>query len=424
MIHRPFWVDDHPRPAGLGESTLPAEVDYLVVGSGLTGLSAGHRIAGSGKSVAVVDSGEIAGGASAINGGMVSPDVKAGMRSVEQSHGRQLADEIWQATVRSIEIVEELCERLGIDAMVNRSGMAALGLDQRDHKRFEATATWYRERYGVEWEVLGPNRVGEIAGSDSFTSAMFEPEGYGIHPARFSFGLARALADMGGTLVADCAVDTVEQSGAGFEVTTSKGTIRAGGVIVATNGYTTRRPLPELRNRVVPIGSYIIVTEPLDADLAKSVFPANAMTYTKRRLLNYMRRTPDHRILIGGRRNLKTDLPLEDSAADLRSSLIRYFPQLTDATITHVWGGKLGVPFDLTPHIGQIDGVWYAMGYAGHGVGLSTLLGHDLAGMLLGEDPTSPFAKIPHNGRFYYRGHPWFLNPASLLYRTLDKVGM
>ncbi len=424
MIQRPFWVDDHPRPSGLGESALPAEVDYLVVGSGLTGLSAGHRIAGSGKTVAVVDSGEIAGGASSINGGMVSPDVKAGMRAVEQSYGRPIADEIWHASVRSIEIVLELCESHGIDARANASGMAALGLAQRDLKKFEATAAWYRERYGVEWEVLGPSQVGEIAGSDSFTSAMFEPEGYGIHPARFSFGLAQALADRGGLLVAGCQVDNVKRSGAGFEVTTSNGTVRAGGVIVATNGYTTRRPLPELRNRIVPIGSYIIVTEPLDADLAKSVFPANAMTYTKRRLLHYMRRTPDDRILIGGRRNLKTDLPLEDSAADLHTSLIRYFPQLSDAAITHVWGGKLGIPFDLTPHIGQIDGVWYAMGYAGHGVGLSTLLGHDLAGMLLGEDPTSPFAKIPHNGRFYYRGHPWFLNPASILYRTLDKVGM
>jgi glycine/D-amino acid oxidase-like deaminating enzyme len=218
-------------------------------------------------------------------------------------------------------------------------------------------------------------------------------------------------------------VDKVDKASAGFAVTTSKGPIRAGGVIVATNGYTTRRPLPELRNRVVPIGSYIIVTAPLGANLAASVFPANAMTYTKRRLLHYMRRTPDDRILIGGRRNLKTDLPLEASAADLGKSLVRYFPQLADVAITHVWGGKLGVPFDLIPHIGNIDGVWYAMGYAGHGVGLSTLLGNELAGMLTGDEPTSPFARIPHAGRFYYRGKPWFLNPASALFRILDRVG-
>jgi glycine/D-amino acid oxidase-like deaminating enzyme len=424
VIQRPFWIDEYPRPHELGESPVPSEADYLVVGSGLTGLSAGLRLAGSGQSVVVVDSGEIAGGASAINGGMVSPDVKAGMRAVEQSHGRQVADEIWRATVRSIEIVLELCRENKIDARLNESGMAALGLDQRDEAKFTETVSWYRDRYGVEWEVLGPDRVGEIAGSDSFTAALFEPEGYGIQPARFSFGMAQALIDRGGLLVAHCAVDAIEKSGPGFEVTTERGTIRAGGVIVATNGYTTRRPIAELRNRVVPIGSYILVTEPLGEELASSVFPANAMTYTKRRLLHYMRRTPDNRILIGGRRNLKTDLPLEDSAADLHHSLLGYFPQLAGAAISHVWGGKLGVPFDLIPHIGNLDGAWYAMGYAGHGVGLSTLLGHDLAGMLLGEEPTSPFARIPHRGRFYYRGHPWFLNPASVLYRTLDKVGM
>lgn len=424
MIQRPFWVDDHPRPTDLGTSPIPSEVDYLVVGSGLTGLSAGLRLAESGRSVVVVDSAEIAGGASAINGGMVSPDVKAGMRAVERSHGRQIADEIWHASVRSIEIVLELCQEYGIDVQANHSGMAALGLDQRDGRKFAETAAWYRDRYNVEWDVLGADRVGEIAGSDSFTTALFEPEGYGIQPARFSFGLAQAVIDQGGLLVAHCPVDAIDRSGPGFQVTTSKGAVQAGGVIVATNGYTTRRPIAELRNRVVPIGSYIIVTEPLSEELAASVFPANAMTYTKRRLLHYMRRTPDNRVLIGGRRNLKTDLPLQDSAADLHGSLIRYFPQLGQAAVSHVWGGKLGIPFDLTPHIGNIDGVWYAMGYAGHGVGLSTLLGHDLAGMLLGEEPTSPFAKIPHNGRFYYRGHPWFLNPASVLYRTLDKVGM
>ena len=103
--------------------------------------------------------------------------------------------------------------------------------------------------------------------------------------------------------------------------------------------------------------------------------------------------------------------------------MIEFWPTLEDKEITHVWGGKLGVPFDLIPHMGQLDGVWYAMGYGGHGVGLSTLLGHDLAGMLLGEDPPSVFTRIPDRGRFYYRGSPWFLTPASVLYRTLDRIG-
>lgn len=424
MIHTPFWVDDHPRPAGLGSDSLPEEVDILIVGSGLTGLSAGLRLASAGRSVAVIDSSEIAGGASSINGGMVSPDVKAGMRAVLSRHGPQLADEIWHASVRSVDLVQDLVRAHDIDAQVNQNGLSALGFDQRDHRRFIETSRWYRERYGVEWDVLDSTRVGEVVGSGSFTSALYEPEGLGIHPARFVFGLADIARAHGALLVSNCPATGVGATATGFEVETSAGPIRAGEVIVATNGYTTARPLPQLQRRIVPIGSYIIVTEPLTGDEAGAVFPQNAMTYTKRRLLHYMRRTPDNRILIGGRRNLKTGLPLDESAADLRNSLVKYFPQLAGKAITHAWGGKLAVPFDLIPHMGRIDGVWYAMGYAGHGVGLSTLLGHDLAGMLLGEQPTSPFARIPHNGRFYYRGRPWFLGPASLLYRALDSVGI
>jgi glycine/D-amino acid oxidase-like deaminating enzyme len=221
--------------------------------------------------------------------------------------------------------------------------------------------------------------------------------------------------------VAGCLVERIERGTAGFHVSTTQGAIKAGDVVLATNGYTTDRPSAELARRVVPVGSYIIVTEPL-GDKAAAIFPGGAMTYTKKRLLNYMRRTPDDRILIGGRRNLHPGLDLIESGADLRRQLLDFFPELEDAPISHVWGGKLAVPFDLVPHMGQIDGAWYALGYAGHGVGLATLLGHELAGMLLGEDPPSVFTRVPHPTRIYYRGNPWFLTPASILYRALDRL--
>lgn len=423
MIQDPFWIDDYPRPDHLGTDSLPTDSDALIVGSGLTGLSAGLRLASGGKTVTIVDKGQMSSGASAINGGMVSPDVKAGMRAVLAKHGPTIANEIWEASVRSVAIVKDLAGSHGIDARINNDGLAALGLAEGDLDKFTETAVWYRENYGVQWEVLDRTRVREIANSESFTSALYEPEGFGIHPARFAFGLATAAHKAGVVQVANCEALSITKEKDRFVVDTAAGKITAGTVIMATNGYTTERPVPALRKKVVPIGSYIIVTEPLTETEASDVFPANSMTYTKRRLLHYMRRTPDNRILIGGRRNLKTGLPLDESASDLRRSLDRYFPQIVDKATTHSWGGKLAVPFDLIPHMGQVDGVWYAMGFAGHGVGLSTLLGHDLAGMILGEDPTSPFARIPHNGRLYYQGRPWFLGAASVLYGTLDRVG-
>jgi glycine/D-amino acid oxidase-like deaminating enzyme len=395
------------------------------VGSGLTGLSAALRLAESGREVAVIDTGEIAGGASSINGGMVSPDVKAGIRSVEQRHGEGVANKMWQSTVRSVELVEELSRRPGIDAITHRGGMAALGNGARELRAFERRADWYRVRFGVDWEVIGPGEVQRIVGGDSFDAALYQPGGIGVHPARLAFGLAAEVDQAGAILVAACEAKAMVRNHSGLTVNTNRGLVEAGEVILATNGYTTPSPNPELARLVVPVGSYIIVTEPVGKEIADSVFPTGANTYTRKRLLNYMRRTHDDRILVGGRRNLHPGLDLAESAEALREAMIGFWPQLEDADVSHVWGGKLGVPFDLTPHIGQVDGAWYALGYAGHGVGLSLQLGHELAGMLLGEDPTSVYATIPHDSRFYYKGrNAWFLTPASVLYRALDRLGV
>ena len=424
MKQSPFWVEDHPRPGGL-TTDLPSETDYLVIGSGLTGLSAALRLSKSGRDVTVIDADEIAGGASAINAGMVSPDVKAGIRSVFAGHGPEIGREMWASTVRSVELVRDLATRPGIDALVHDHGMAALGRGSRQGAAFQRILTWSRDELGVDWEILGRDQIDKVVGGEFFDVAIYEPEGFGVHPARLAFGLAREVKGAGALLVDHCQATAIERATTGLRVNTARGSVTAGNVIIATNGYTTLLPSKDLSRLVVPIGSYIIVTEPIGAVRAEQVFPGGAMTYTRRRLLNYMRRTHDDRILLGGRRSLHTGLDLQESGKDLRRALVRYWPQLGEVEITHVWGGKLGIPFDLTPHIGRVEGAWYALGYAGHGVGLSCQLGNELAGMLLGEDPPSVYSRIPHKGRFYYSGRSaWFLTPASHLYRVLDRVGI
>ncbi len=423
MKSTPFWVDDFPRPHGL-DTALPGETDYLIVGSGLTGLSCALRLADSGKRVTILDSGEIASGASSMNGGMVSPDVKAGMKAIEARHGPSVADEMWASTVESVTLIDDIDSRYGLDAVVARGGMTGLGLRADDLSRFRDQVDWYNERFDTGWQAVDREGIGALVGeSRAFTAAFYEPEGLGVHPARLAFGLARVARDAGVDLVPQAGAEVIESDRSGFAIRTAQGRVKAGNVILATNGYTTTRPLPALRKKLVPVGSYVIVTEPLPEATAKAIFPTNSMAYTPRRLLNYMRRTHDNRILIGGRRNLRTGLDLEESAADLRRRLIQFWPHLEETEISHVWGGQLAVPFDLTPHIGRIGGVWYALGYAGHGVALSTQLGHELGGMLLGESAPSVYSRIPHRGRFYYRGRPWFLGPASILFRTLDRFG-
>ncbi|HSM43509.1 MAG TPA: FAD-binding oxidoreductase [Acidimicrobiia bacterium] len=418
-------MEDHPRPEGITTDQVPAETDVLVIGSGLTGLSAALRLVAAGQTVTVVDRGEVAGGASSINGGMVSPDVKAGIATIFDRYGPEIGREMWASTVRSVELVRGLARSPDIAALTHQNGMAALGRGRRQTAGFEKTIAWYRDNVGSEWELLKSPEIGSIVGGDHFDVAMYEPEGFGVHPARLSFGLARLAKQAGADLIDHCEAVSIEQIPTGLRVKTSKGSIDAGQVVIATNGYTSRRPVARLARLVVPIGSYIVVTEPVGPERAEAIFPGGAMTYTRRRLLHYMRRTHDDRILLGGRRSLHPDLDLEESAADLQQALVRFWPELGEAAITHVWGGRLGIPFDLTPHIGRIDGAWYAIGYAGHGVGLACQLGHELAGMLIGEDPPSVYSQIAHDGRFYYTGgRAWFLTPASYLYRTLDKIGI
>lgn len=422
MKEKVFWVDDHPRPQGI-IGDLPESSDFLIVGSGLTGTSAALRLSEAGRTVVVVEENEIASGASSMNGGMVSPDVKGGIDSVFANYGAEIGREMWDSTVRSIEIVKELTSRHAIDARIADGGMIGLGSSDIHRRAYEREIAWYRKNVGVEWVLIGSDELSDyVGGTDRFNCGMYEPEGFGVHPARLVFGLVEAAERAGTRFVDHCRALSVRRNGGGFAVDTSRGTVDAGEVIIATNGYTTTQPVAALASRVVSVGSYIIVTEPLPDSEAEALFPKNSMSYTRKRLLNYMRRTPDNRILIGGRRNLRPGLDLGASAKDLTRRLTEFWPSLADKQITHVWGGRLAVPFDLYPHIGQVDGVWYAMGYAGHGVGLSTQLGYELAGMLLDEDPPSVYSKIPHHGRWYYRTNPWFLTPASIMYRSLDLI--
>jgi glycine/D-amino acid oxidase-like deaminating enzyme len=170
------------------------------------------------------------------------------------------------------------------------------------------------------------------------------------------------------------------------------------------------------------VGSYCIVTEPLAPDLQAALSPKKRMFYDSKHFLNYFRLTPDGRLLWGGRNNLSTNLDLQESAAILQRQMVYTFPKLRDVPITHTWTGQLGLTFDLMPHIGRIEGVHYALGYGGHGLSMATYLGNEIGLLLSGQKSRSPFAEIPHNTRWFYRGWPWFIPFAAQYYRFLDWI--
>ena len=198
--------------------------------------------------------------------------------------------------------------------------------------------------------------------------------------------------------------------------------MRSKEVVIATNGYTDKL-VPKLKPKIFPVGSYIIVTEPLDQEMQDKLSPKRRMYYDSKNFLNYFRLTPDGRMLWGGRNNLSTTLDLKDSAQRLQKQLYAVFPELRDITLTHTWTGKLGITFDLMPHIGRTnEGIHYAFGYGGHGLSIATYLGTEIGLLLTGQKDRSPFAEISHQTMFFYRDKPWFIPFASRYYQFLDWI--
>jgi glycine/D-amino acid oxidase-like deaminating enzyme len=226
----------------------------------------------------------------------------------------------------------------------------------------------------------------------------------------------------GASVVAHCRVAGLTREGGRFRVATAKGTVDAGSVVVATNGYTSALT-PWLRRRVIPIGSYIIATEPLAPDVIHRLLPGPRMITDSRKVVFYYRKSPDGtRILFGGRVSADETDPRISGPA-LHRELVKIFPELHATRISHSWCGFVAYTFDELMHIGEHEGLHYAMGYCGSGVGMAGYLGMRLGLRVLGrDDGRTAFDGIRFQTRPLYRGNPWFLAPSVQFYRLRDRL--
>jgi glycine/D-amino acid oxidase-like deaminating enzyme len=374
--------------------------------------------------VAVLEQGHIGGGASSVNGGQVAPGLKLAARSVFKKYGPDLGRELWQASLAAVRHLEQTLAEEGIDCDYTGQGGMALAYRPAHYRRMQEEIEWMARVLDFhQLELVPPERIHAEIGASVFPGGLVEKLGGGFHPAKYVYGLAGATARAGAKLCEHTEVQTIRRpaKGGDFELTTNQGQLKASEVLLATNGYTG--PLaPEVQRRVFPVGSYMITTEPLPPELQQELSPKNRVMYSTKWFLNYFRLTPDGRMSMGGRNNLSPNLDLVESAHNLYQIMIHIFPQLRGYPISHSWTGRLGLTFDLMPHIGRVDGVYYAFGYCGHGLALSGYLGQEVARLIAGRISRSPFADIPHQTHFFYRGKPWFLPLAATYYRLLDSV--
>ena len=423
MLKTPLWTDQFPRPNNLVTSDNPSsDTDIAIIGSGYTGLCAARILRKNGASVTVFERNTIGWGASSRNGGMATPGLKQGIQKIYKMYGSKLADEFCKASLDAIDLIEEIVDEHSIDCDWQRNGHASLATKPSHAPRLKQYGSWLEKKFGHVQNYIPVNQIRDEIGADAYYGALTDEISGGLHASKYVYGLATTVSNLGVQLCEQTDVLDIEKNDSNyFRLITSKGDVRAKKVIIATNGYTDRL-VPRLKPLIFPVGSYIVVTEPLSEDLQNIISPKKRMYYDSKWFLNYFRLTPDGRMLWGGRNDLSTDLDLDDSAKRLTRELYSILPDLRDIPITHTWTGKLGITFDLMPHIGEKNGIYYAFGYGGHGLSIATYLGTEIGLLLSGKKDRSPFMEISHQTMFFYRNRPWFIPFAARYFRFLDWV--
>ncbi len=418
-----YWHTTVQMPNDQDLHSLPEKVDIAVVGGGFTGLSAARTLAKAGAKVAVLDSHAMAWGASSRNGGMVLTGLKVSMETIHKRYGNQLARQLFRSSLDAIDLVEQIVKEEAIDCGFARRGHLMVANKPAHYEGFERSAEFLEREFGHKVRLVPRSQQREEIGSDLFYGGLVDDASAGLNPAQYAAGLANAAGKAGATLCACAGVDRLEQSKGGSIIETQRGKLVADKVLIATSGYTGRATR-NLQKKVIPIGSFIIATEELPDPLARELSPHGRMIFDSRHYLNYFRLW-NNRLIFGGRAAFfpENQNTLRQSAQILRSDLIRVYPQLNDVQIDYVWGGTLDFAFDMMTHVGQMDGLYYSLGYAGHGVAMATYLGKTVAEcMLHGSIAAHPFASFPFPGALLglYNGWPWFLPFAGMWHRILD----
>ncbi len=416
----PYWWDHVPRPS-LPMADVPAKADVVVIGSGYTGLNAALQTARGGRSTIALDAEDVGWGCSTRNGGQISTSIKPGYDELARRHGPERATAILHEGRNSLAWLGEFVAAERIDCEFRVVGRFHAAHSPGQYEALERSVA--NQPKGLEVPVHMVPRAEQRAelGTDAYYGGAVFANHASVDPGLYHAGLLDRAMAAGVKIFAHCAATAIERDGDRFRVVTPRGTCVARDVVVATNGYTG--PLtPWLQRRVIPIGSYIIATEPLLAETMDRLMPRNRTVSDTRKVVYYYRASPDRRRILFGGRVSHNETDPRRSGPTLRAELVRIFPELAHVRISHSWAGFVAYTFDELAHIGRHDGVHYAMGYCGSGVGMASYLGMRLGQQVLGRaEGATGLDGLSFQTRPFYTGNPWFLAPSVMYYRWRDE---
>lgn len=379
---RPYWLTSMPVSKS-PPAALPAETDVLVVGAGLTGLTAGHDLARAGRSVLILDANQPGEAASSRNAGMLGRNTKHSFLGLAKAAGQDTAIRYFRDLHRVFLSAIERIAAEGLDCDYQQRGRVVVA---HTPEQFAALQREYEARaqhLGEKITVLDRGVSDEI-GSPEFVGGILVHDNGAVHAGRYALAfMARAKA-AGVHVIGDCAVAAIRRHGQGFVVSTATGEVRARDVLICTNGYTGNL-VPWISRRLIQIESYIAATEPLPPEVIASIFPENRTYIDSTRRPMSMRLSPDgSRVLFGARTGEPRGQSIRQTAALIYKDLTTVFPQLKGWHLANVWGGRCGVTWDHFPHVGRHEGMHYALGYNFSGLAMAPYLGEILARQVQG----------------------------------------
>jgi gamma-glutamylputrescine oxidase len=394
--------------------------DVAVLGGGIAGCSAALHLAKRGYKVALLEARRVGYGASGRSGGQTIFGLAVSQQKLEREVGRDDARRLFDLSIEALDLTQSLIWEYAIDCDY-RPNHVHVAVKPRHVRELTQWAAELRADYRYSSiQLLNRDELQGHVHSDRYLGGLLDPRSGHLQPLKYTQGLARAAESQGVIIYENSEVLRYEDGGE-VRVHTAEGSVRCAHLILCGNAYIGA-VAPALSRRILGVGTYIIATEPLGEERARSLLPSNAAVADINWILDYFRRSRDHRLLFGGRVSYSSVQPPR-LAESMRQRMVRVFPSLSDVKVANAWGGYLDITMSRAPDFGRLaPNVYYLQGFSGHGVALAGLAGELASEAIAGTaERFDVFARIPHRdfpgGRLLRRPS---LMLAMLYYRLRD----
>jgi gamma-glutamylputrescine oxidase len=397
-----------------------ATADVCVVGGGIAGCSVALHLAERGYKVALLEAQQIGWGASGRSGGQVIPGFACEQSTLDNLVGREDSNRMWDISVEAITLLRNLIARHQIQCDW-QAGHLQVGIKPR-HR--DSLQMWHEEldtRYEYRsTRMLDAEELTTLLATHRYCAGLHDTNGGHLHPLNYTLGLGAAAAHSGVQIFEHSPALALQPNPKPI-VRTPQGEIRANQVVLCSNTQIGDIA-PTVRGRIMPVGTYIVATEPLGEARARQLIRDNSCVTDTNFVLDYFRRSADHRLLFGGRVSYSGRNTF-DTIRATRKHMQRVFPQLADVNIDSAWGGMLDITMNRAPDFGRIgNNIYYLQGFSGHGVALAGMAGKLVAEAVAGQSERFDlFGKIKHRN---FPGGPFLRTPALVLamlwYRLRD----